>query len=250
MASAGELAAGTSDPEDRGGAKRTNWPHLPQRIVELVRAHRSPHLDVNSRRHAARLATAINEVAGEEIAPAHHGSVAREKRAQIEERLKEGLLPAIVATSSLELGIDMGAVDLVIQIESPPSVASGMQRIGRASHGVGGIPKGVILPKHRADLLAAAAAAAGMRAGDVEETSYPRNPLDVLAQQIVATVASEPSTADALFDLVRGAAPFAELPRSSFEGARHAERSLSDGRLSRSSRARHLGPDPRSRERA
>jgi ATP-dependent Lhr-like helicase len=173
---------------------------------------------VNSRRLAERLASAINDLAGEEIALAHHGSVAREKRAQIEERLKQGLLPAIVATSSLELGIDMGAVDLVVQIESPPSVASGMQRIGRASHGVGGVPKGVLMPKHRADLLASAAAAAGMRAGEVEETAYPRNPLDVLAQQIVATVAGGPSTADALFELARRAAPFAELPRSSFDG--------------------------------
>ena len=155
-----------------------------------MRAHRSTILFVNSRRLAERLASAINEVAGEEIALAHHGSIARESRAVIEDRLKRGLVPAIVATSSLELGIDMGAVDLVVQIESPPSVASGMQRIGRASHGVGGVPKGILMPKHRADLLACTAAGAGMRAGDVEETAYPRNPLDVLAQQIVATVAS------------------------------------------------------------
>ncbi len=217
----GGVAEGPNGLASEGDAspERTIWPHLHQRIVALVRAHRSTILFVNSRRLAERLASAINEVAGEEIALAHHGSVAREKRTQIEERLKQGLLPAIVATSSLELGIDMGAVDLVVQIESPPSVASGMQRIGRASHGVGGVPKGVLMPKHRADLLASAAAAAGMRAGEVEETSYPRNPLDVLAQQIVATVASEKATpVDALFDLVRRAAPFAELPRSSFDG--------------------------------
>jgi ATP-dependent Lhr-like helicase len=209
---------GAEEASEGDAPQRTIWPHLHERIVALVRAHRSTILFVNSRRLAERLASAINEAAGEEIALAHHGSVAREKRTAIEERLKQGLLPAIVATSSLELGIDMGAVDLVVQIESPPSVASGMQRIGRASHGVGGTPKGVILPKHRADLLASAAAAAGMRAGEVEETTYPRNPLDVLAQQIVATVAAEASSADALFDLARRAAPFAELPRSAFDG--------------------------------
>ena len=218
MARLGELDELASGPAASGGSRRTIWPLVHQRIVELVRAHKSTILFVNSRRLAERLAGAINEVAGEEIALAHHGSVAREQRAAIEDRLKRGLLPAIVATSSLELGIDMGAVDLVVQVESPPSVASGMQRIGRASHQVGGVPKGVILPKHRADLLAATAAAAGMRAGEVEETAYPRNPLDVLAQQIVATVAREPSTADALFDLARRAAPFADLPRAAFEG--------------------------------
>jgi ATP-dependent Lhr-like helicase len=222
-ASAIRPAGSTPESEElvqggRGAPRHTIWPHLHQRIAALVRAHRSTIIFVNSRRLAERLASAINDVAGEEIALAHHGSVAREKRVAIEARLKEGLLPAIVATSSLELGIDMGAVDLVLQIESPPSVASGMQRIGRASHGVGGVPKGVILPKHRADLLASTAAAAGMRAGKVEETTYPRNPLDVLAQQIVAAVACEPSTADALFDLVRRAAPFADLPRAAFEG--------------------------------
>ncbi len=209
-----------SAPGKRGRKppQRTLWPHIHERLAALIKAHRSTILFVNSRRLAERLASAINETVGEEIALAHHGSVAREKRAAIEDRLKRGDLPAIVATSSLELGIDMGAVDLVVQIESPPSVAAGMQRIGRASHGVGGVPNGVILPKHRADLLACAAAAAGMRAGEVEETFYPRNPLDVLAQQIVATVAVETTPADALFDLVRRAAPFADLPRAAFDG--------------------------------
>src|SRR4029453_1373312 len=140
-------------------------------------------------RLAERLATALNETAGEEIALAHHGSVAKETRRAIEERLKGGTLPAIVATSSLELGIDMGAVDQVIQVEAPPSVASGIQRIGRASHHVGGVPSGVLVPKHKHDLLACAAAAAGIESGDVEETYYARNPLDVLAQQIVAIAA-------------------------------------------------------------
>jgi ATP-dependent Lhr-like helicase len=217
LARLGEIEEVTG-PLEGTGTRRSIWPHVHQRLVDLVRAHRSTLLFANSRRLAERLASAINDVAGEEIALAHHGSVAREKRALVEDRLKRGLLPAIVATSSLELGIDMGAVDLVVQIESPPSVASGMQRIGRASHGVGGVPKGILMPKHRADLLAAAAAVAGMREGAIEETFYARNPLDVLAQQIVAISAVEPITVDTLFDLVRRAAPFAELPRSSFEG--------------------------------
>jgi ATP-dependent Lhr-like helicase len=175
---------------------------------------------VNSRRLAERLATALNDLAGKEIALAHHGSVAREKRAMIEDRLKRGDLPAIVATSSLELGIDMGAVDLVIQVEAPPSIASGLQRIGRASHQVGGVPSGVMMPKHRADLLACAAASNGMIEGAIEETFVLKNPLDVLAQQIVAIVSVEKDsiTVDACFDLVRRAAPFADLPRSAYEG--------------------------------
>jgi ATP-dependent helicase Lhr and Lhr-like helicase len=197
---------------------RSVWPDLHARVVELVRAHRSTIVFVNSRRLAERLATAVNDAAGEEIALAHHGSLAREKRAATEERLKRGDVRAIVATSSLELGIDMGAVDLVVQIESPPSVASGLQRVGRACHGVGGVPRGVLLPKHRQDLVACAAAAASMRAGEVEETFYPHNPLDVLAQQIVAMVSMQTLAVDDVFDLVRRAAPFADLPRGAFEG--------------------------------
>jgi ATP-dependent helicase Lhr and Lhr-like helicase len=198
-------------------ARRGVWPDVHARVVELVRAHRSTIVFVNSRRLAERLAAAVNDVAGEEIALAHHGSLAREKRMAAEERLKRGELRAIVATSSLELGIDMGAVDLVVQIESPPSVASGLQRVGRACHGVGGVPRGVILPKHRQDLIACAAAAASMRAGEVEETFYPRNPLDVLSQQIVAMASMQALPVDDLFDLVRRAAPFADLPRSAYE---------------------------------
>ena len=196
---------------------RSVWPGVHARVVELVRAHRSTIVFVNSRRLAERLAAAVNDAAGEELALAHHGSLAHEKRAAIEARLKCGELRAIVATSSLELGIDMGAVDLVVQVESPPSVASGLQRVGRACHGVGGIPRGVLLPKHRQDLVACAAAASSMRAGEVEETFYPRNPLDVLAQQIVAMVSVEPLAVDALFSRVRGAAPFSDLPRAVFE---------------------------------
>jgi ATP-dependent helicase Lhr and Lhr-like helicase len=197
---------------------RSIWPSIHPRLVELVRAHRSTMIFANSRRLAERLAAAINETAGEEIALAHHGSIAKETRLAIEERLKRGELPAIVATSSLELGIDIGAIDLVVQIEAPPSVASGLQRIGRAGHSVGAVSRGIIFPKYRGDLLAAATATLRMVEGKVEETFYPRNPLDVLAQQIVAEVSMEPTTADALYTLVRRAAPFADLPRASFEG--------------------------------
>lgn len=202
-----------------GGPVRTSiWPSIHPRLVELVRQHRSTMIFVNSRRLAERLAGAINELAEEEIALAHHGSIARDTRLAIEDRLKLGNLPAIVATSSLELGIDMGAVDLVIQIEAPPSIASGIQRIGRAGHQVGAPSSGVIFPKYRGDLLACSAAAERMVRGEVEETRYPRNPLDVLAQQIVAMVALEPVSVDAIYNSLRRAAPYAQLPRASFEG--------------------------------
>ena len=152
-----------------------------------------------------------------ELARAHHGSVSREQRSEIEEALKAGRLPAVVATSSLELGIDMGAVDLVIQVESPPSVASGLQRVGRAGHQVGAISRGVILPKYRGDLVQCAVVAERMVDGGIEETTYPRNPLDVLAQQIVAMCAMEPWDVEDLAALVRRAAPFASLPQSALE---------------------------------
>lgn len=235
------LPDGLSQQVDEGASPdaRSIWPQLHARLVERIRAARSTMIFVNSRRLSERLATALNELAGEEIALAHHGSVSKETRQVIEERLKAGQLPAIVATSSLELGIDMGAVDQVVQVESPPSVASGIQRIGRASHHVGGIPSGVLVPKHKHDLLACAAAASGIENGEVEETYYTRNPLDVLAAQIVAIASvgipmvpskgkrrtarvhedPVPETGvEAVWDLVRRAAPFASLPRSSFEG--------------------------------
>ena len=218
MARLGEVEDLPSGPAAGGPKRRSIWPSIHPRLLELIQQHRSTMIFVNSRRLAERLAGALNELAGSEVALAHHGSVAREKRQEMEDRLKRGLLPAIVATSSLELGIDMGAVDLVVQIESPPSIASGLQRIGRASHQVGGVPRGVVFPKHRGDLLCAAAAASGMALGQVEETFYPRNPLDVLAQQLVAISSEEPHAVDDLFALVRRAAPFADLPRSSFEG--------------------------------
>ena len=216
-----ELSATERPLAPRGGeepSSRTIWTSIHPRLVELVRAHRSTMVFVNNRRLAERLAAAINETAGEPLARAHHGSVAREERLVIEDALKSGQLPCIVATSSLELGLDIGAIDLVVQIEAPPSVSSGIQRIGRANHQVGGNPRGSIFPKHRGDLLACAEAARRMRTGEIETTRYPRNALDVLAQQIVAIVASEESIAvPALYRLVRGAAPYAELKREQLD---------------------------------
>lgn len=199
-----------------GPAVPSVWPSIHPRLVDLIREHRSTMVFVNSRRLAERLASAINELAEEEIALAHHGSISKDARADIEDRLKRGDLPAIVATSSMELGIDMGAVDLVIQIEAPPSIASGIQRIGRAGHQVGTISTGVIFPKYRGDLLACSAASKAMREGWVEETQYPRNPLDILAQQIVAMTCRDAMHVDDVYATVRCAAPFFDLPHSSF----------------------------------
>src|SRR5438309_4718700 len=145
---------------------------------------------VNNRRGAERLALRLNDLAGEDIARAHHGSLAREERTVVEELLKAGELPCLVATSSLELGIDMGAVDLVIQVESPKSVARGLQRVGRAGHSVDEVSRGRIFPKFRADLLECAVVAKRMRDGEIETTVVPKNALDVLAQQIVAIAAT------------------------------------------------------------
>ncbi|MEM9071817.1 MAG: DEAD/DEAH box helicase [Myxococcota bacterium] len=208
------------DLDDEIEPKRVSiWPAIHPRLVELIRAHRSTMIFVNSRRLAERLAGAINELAEEELALAHHGSIAKDIRAEIEDRLKRGDLPAMVATSSLELGIDIGAVDLVIQIEAPPSVASGIQRIGRAGHQVGAVSRGRIFPKYRHDLLACAAVTQHVHEGRVEATYYPRNPLDVLAQQIVAMTVQEPELSiDTLYARTTSAAPFRELPRRSFEG--------------------------------
>jgi ATP-dependent Lhr-like helicase len=201
------------------------WPAVEARIVDLVEAHRATIVFANSRRLAERLTTRLNDIASErrpdgepvEIARAHHGSVSREQRALTEEALKRGELPCVVATSSLELGIDMGAVDLVIQVEPPPSVASGLQRIGRAGHHVGAISRGVMLPKHRGDLLPAALTAARMSEGQIEALHPPRNPLDVLAQHIVSMVATEPWTVSELASLIRRTAAFTALPDSALD---------------------------------
>ncbi len=202
-----------------GGEQRSSiWPAIHPRILELIRAHRSTIVFTNSRRLAERLAQRLNELAGEELVRAHHGSIAREQRLQIEEELKAGRLPALVATSSLELGIDMGAVDLVIQVESPTSVARGLQRIGRAGHQVGEPSKGVIFPKYRGDLLETAVVVKGMHDGAIESTTMPRNPLDVLAQQLVAMTLAERFTVDELLEVVRRAAPFESLTREALEG--------------------------------
>ena len=202
-----------------GGESRSSiWPAIHPRILALIREHRSTIVFVNSRRLAERLAQRLNELAGEELVRAHHGSIAREQRLQIEEELKAGRLPALVATSSLELGIDMGAVDLVIQVESPTSVARGLQRIGRAGHQVGEPSKGVIFPKYRGDLLETAVVVKGMHDGAIESTILPRNPLDVLAQQLVAMTLGERFTVDELLAVVRRAAPFETLTREALEG--------------------------------
>ena len=205
-------------PASQGPVAQSIWSSIHPRLVELIRSHRSTLLFVNSRRLAERLAGALNEIAGEPLVRAHHGSLARTQRTEIEDLLKAGQLRALVATSSLELGIDMGAIDLVIQIEAPPSVASGLQRIGRAGHSVGQTSEGIIFPKFRGDLVACAAVTAAMRQGKVESSRYPRNPLDVLAQQLVAMASMERWSVDDLYRTVRSAAPFAELSRSIFDG--------------------------------
>jgi ATP-dependent Lhr-like helicase len=206
-----------SGPASQEPKRPSIWSAIHPKLLELVRSHTSTLIFVNSRRLAERVAGAINELAGEVLVRAHHGSVAAAQRKDIEERLKLGTLRGIVATSSLELGIDMGAVDLVVQIEAPPSVSSGMQRIGRASHHVGGVSAAILFPKFRGDLVACAAIARAMHQGNVERVSYPRNALDVLAQQIVAMVAMDDWETAALFASIRRAAPYADLPRSTFE---------------------------------
>ncbi len=233
-AGGGDLV-GTSDGFGVGDTppttQRSIWPAIYPELLELVKQHRSTIIFVNARRGAERLAVRLNELAGEDpewkkrleqsedsevlyVARAHHGSLAREERLVVEDLLKSGQLPCLVATSSLELGIDMGAVDLVIQVESPKSVTAGLQRIGRAGHNVGDVSRGRIFPKFRADLLECAVVAKRMRDGDIESTVIPRNPLDVLAQQIVAmTAPGDELKVPALHDTIRRAYPFAELSR-------------------------------------
>ena len=260
MAHLGEQEYLPSGPASQAPRRVSIWNAIHPRLLEIIRARNSTILFVNSRQVAERLAGALNDLAGEPIARAHHGSLAAPQRSIIEEQLKAGQIRALCATSTLELGIDMGAVDLVIQIEAPPSVASGMQRIGRAGHHVDAVSEGILFPKYRADLVACAAVTRAMHEGHIESTRFPRNPLDVLAQQLVAIVAHPPHAAvprkpkvlkrvgrgknltaelkfdewesprnetenpkpevsvDALFELVRHAAPFGGLTRSAFEG--------------------------------
>src|SRR5919204_217794 len=205
--------------QDEDGAKGQNsiWPAIYPRLLELIRAHRSTIVFVNSRRLAERIAARINELADEELVRAHHGSIAREQRLIIEDQLKAGLVRGLVATSTLELGIDMGAVDLVLQIEAPPSVAAGIQRVGRAGHSVGEISRGVVIPKFRGDLLESAAVVEGMLEGRIETTVVPRKPLDVLAQHIVAMCALDEWDVEALGRVVRRAYPYSDLGPRAFE---------------------------------
>ena len=192
MARLGEMEEIPTGPASQTPRRVSIWNAIHPRLLEIIRERNSTILFVNARQIAERLAGALNDLAGEPIARAHHGSLAAAQRAVIEEQLKAGQIRALCATSTLELGIDMGAVDLVIQIESPPSVASGMQRIGRAGHSVDAVSEGVIFPKYRADLVACAAVTRAMHEGHIESTRFPRNPLDVLAQQLVAIVAHPP----------------------------------------------------------
>jgi ATP-dependent Lhr-like helicase len=239
MARLGQIDELPSGPASQGPKRTSIWQSIHPRLLEIIRERTSTLIFVNARRVAERLAGALNDLAGEQIARAHHGSLAAMQRSEIEELLKAGQIKALVATSSLELGIDMGAIDLVIQIEAPPSVASGMQRIGRAGHQVGAPSNGIIFPKYRADLIACAAVTRAMHEGHVESTRFLRNPLDVLAQQIVAIVAHPPLDAAnaekrsegrteeeespgisyaALLGMVRSSATFAGLSRSGFDG--------------------------------
>ena len=251
MADGSRVAVG--GPGAAGGdpvRQHSIWPHVEERVLDLIQAHRSTIVFANSRRLAERLCARLNDLAAERaaeesadagglafdetdtrppaqlmgqagagggapgvVARAHHGSVSRQERSQIEEALKAGTLPAVVATSSLELGIDMGAVDLVIQVESPPSVASGLQRTGRAGHNVGDESRGIFFPKYQGDLVQSAVVTQRMRAGQIEELRMPRNPLDVLAQQIVAMTAMDSWDVSELERVVRRAAPFSGLTR-------------------------------------
>lgn len=220
------------------------WPHVEEAIVDRILQNNSTIVFANSRRLAERLTGRLNEIYAERIgvalpeptvpaammaqagstagadpvlAKAHHGSVSKEQRAQVEEELKSGVLRCVVATSSLELGIDMGAVDLVIQVEAPPSAASGLQRVGRAGHQVGEISRAALFPKHRGDVLHTAVVTERMLAGKIEAIQVPRNPLDILAQQTVAASALGAISVEEWFETVRRSAPFQSLPRSAYE---------------------------------
>ncbi|RLK48085.1 ATP-dependent helicase [Microbacterium telephonicum] len=220
------------------------WPHVEEAIVDRILAHRSTIVFANARRLAERLTGRLNEIYAERmgldvpeptvpaammaqagatagvapiLAKAHHGSVSKEQRAQVEDELKSGVLRCVVATSSLELGIDMGAVDLVIQVEAPPSAASGLQRVGRAGHQVGEVSRAALFPKHRGDVLHTAVVTERMLAGSIEAIAIPQNPLDILAQQTIAACATGPVDVEGWFETVKRSAPFRSLPRSAYE---------------------------------
>ncbi|MCY1716230.1 ATP-dependent helicase [Microbacterium sp. SL62] len=220
------------------------WPHVEEAIVDRILQRRSTIVFANSRRLAERLTGRLNEIYAERqgidvpdptvpaatmaqagssagvaaiLAKAHHGSVSKEQRAQVEDELKSGVLRCVVATSSLELGIDMGSVDLVIQVESPPSAASGLQRVGRAGHQVGEVSRAALFPKHRSDVLHTAVVTERMLAGRIEAISVPQNPLDILAQQTVAASALGAIDVEEWFETVKRSAPFRSLPRSAYE---------------------------------
>ncbi|GAA4048013.1 ATP-dependent helicase [Arthrobacter methylotrophus] len=264
---AGAAGAFDSGPASGLQPQASIWPHVEEKIVDLVLSKQSTIVFANSRRLAERLTARLNEIYAERqlmavdvfsgagldspasdfglpstglpsstatpahmmaqagstsgadpvLARAHHGSVSKDQRALIEDDLKSGRLRCVVATSSLELGIDMGAVDLVVQVESPPSVASGLQRVGRAGHQVGEISEGVLFPKHRADLVHTAITVERMLGGKIERLHVPANPLDILAQQTVAATALGSIDVEEWFATVRRSAPFATLPRSAFE---------------------------------
>ncbi|BCN45208.1 DEAD/DEAH box helicase [Prescottella equi] len=242
-----ELGIAEPDPESMSPTPQAGsiWPHVEEQIVDLILDHRSSIVFANSRRLAEKLTARLNEIYAERLggavekqgrppaqlgAPtevnygadpllsrAHHGSVSKDQRAIIEDDLKSGRLRCVVATSSLELGIDMGAVDLVVQVEAPPSVASGLQRVGRAGHQVGEISRGVLFPKHRTDLIHCAVTVERMTNGKIEALEIPANPLDILAQQTVAATALEPLDVEQWYDVVRRSGSFATLPRSAYE---------------------------------
>ena len=231
-----------SGPAAQGPVRPSIWASVHPRLLELIRSHRSTLLFVNSRRLAERLAGSLNELAEEPLVRSHHGSLARAARSEVEDLLKAGRIKALVATSSLELGIDMGAIDLVVQIEAPPSVASGLQRIGRAGHQAGAVSEGIIFPKFRGDLVACAAVARAMHEGRVESTRYPRNPLDVLAQQIVAMVGARHLVGGRVVCGRETRCAVRRLEPAGVRGrARHALGTLSLRRVRRAAAARHVG---------
>ncbi len=223
-----------ADPANPGPSRHSIWPSIHPRLLELIQENNSTIVFVNARRLAERLAVRLNELAvdgqnrsaeaegrppdeaGQELVMAHHGSLSRVQRLAIEDRLKRGDLKGLVATSSLELGIDMGAVDLVVQVSSPGAVSRGLQRVGRAGHQVGAPSRGKFFPKHRADLLEIAVVVERMEAGSIERTFYPRNPLDVLAQQLVAACALDEWSVAELRDCMRGSANFSDLSDDAF----------------------------------